>query len=112
MHMIQKTFPTYEYDHTEDSETQFRLLPEDAVYDTSFVDRQYRRDTYWDKDPNDQGILDNKDNHNKPTDQVESNHFVTHSHVSDAVPCALTDLWTVNPQLLDTTQLRGFSHRP
>ena len=45
MHMIHKTFPTYEYDCTDNFETQFRPLPDGVAYDTYFVDPQYGRDS-------------------------------------------------------------------
>ena len=56
MHMIHKTLPTYEYDYTNNFDTQFRPLPEVAAYDTYFVDPQYARDPYWDEDLYDQTI--------------------------------------------------------
>ena len=40
MHMIHKTIPTYEYDYTENFQTQFRPLPEAVAYDTYFADPQ------------------------------------------------------------------------
>ena len=50
MQMIHKTLPTYEYDYTDNFETQFRPLPEVVAYDTYFVDPQYGFDPYWDED--------------------------------------------------------------
>ena len=50
MHMIHRTLPTYEYDYTDNFETQFRHLPEVVAYDTYFVDPQYGHDPYWDED--------------------------------------------------------------
>ena len=49
MHMIHKTLPTYEYDYTDNFETQFRPLPEVVAYDAYFVDPQYGLDPYWDE---------------------------------------------------------------
>ena len=46
MHIIHKTLPTYEYDYTDNFETQFRPLPEVVAYNTYFVDRQYGLDPY------------------------------------------------------------------
>ena len=54
MHMIQKTFPTYEYDYTDNFDTQFRPLPEVVAYDAYFVDPQYGFDPYWDEEIYDQ----------------------------------------------------------
>ena len=45
-HMIHKTLLTYEYDSTDNFETQFRGLPEVVAYDTYSVDRQYGLDPY------------------------------------------------------------------
>ena len=41
MHIIHKIFPTYEYDYTDNFDTQFRPLPEVVAYDAYFVDPQY-----------------------------------------------------------------------
>ena len=41
MHIIHKTFPTYEYDYTDNFDTYFRPLPEVVAYDPYFVDPQY-----------------------------------------------------------------------
>ena len=41
MHMIHKTFQTYQHDYTDNFDTQFRPLPEVVAYDTYFVDPQY-----------------------------------------------------------------------
>ena len=38
MQMVQKMFPTYEHDNTEDFETQFGPLPEIIAYDIYIVD--------------------------------------------------------------------------
>ena len=63
MHMIHKKFSTIEHDHTKDFNTQFTLL----AYDKCFVDPQCGRNRYWDYDLYDQGKLENKSNHKKPT---------------------------------------------
>ena len=49
MHMILKTFPTCEYDYTDNFETQFKTLPEVFAYDTYFVDPQKGHDPYWEE---------------------------------------------------------------
>ena len=46
MHMIHKTFLTYEYDYTDNFDTQYRPLPEVVAYDVYFVDPQYGFDPY------------------------------------------------------------------
>ena len=33
MHIIHKSFPTYEYDYTDNFDTQYRPLPEVVAYD-------------------------------------------------------------------------------
>ena len=53
-----------------------------------------------------------KDTYNKPNDQIESDDLITDSHVSDALRYAVIDLWTVNPQLPDTSPLPKFQPRP
>ena len=50
MHVIHKTFPTYEYDYTDNFDTQFRPVPEVVAYDPYFVDPQYGFDPYWDEE--------------------------------------------------------------
>ena len=114
MHMIHKTLPTYEYDYTDNFDTQFRPLPEVVAYDVDFVDPQYGFDPYWDEDLCDPDKLQYKDTYNKPNDndQIEYDDLITDAHVSDALRYALIDLWTVNPHLPDTSALPNFQPRP
>ena len=112
MLIIHKNFPTYEYDYTDNFETQFRPLPEIVAYDAYFVDPQYGFDPYWDEELYDQDKLEYKDTYNKPSDQIECDDLITDAHVSDALPYALIDLWTVNPHLPDTSALPNFRPRP
>ena len=112
MHMIHKALSTYEYDYTDNFETQFGPLPEVVAYDTYFVDSQYGFDPYWDEDLYDQDKLEYKDIYNKPNDQIESDDLITDAHVSDALRYALIDLRTVNPRLPDTSALPNFQWRP
>ena len=112
MHIIHKTLPTYEYDYTDNFDTHFRPLPEVVAYDPYFVDPQYGFDPYWDEEIYDQGKLEEKDTYNKPNDQIESDDLSTDAHVSDALRYAVIDLWTVNPQLPDTSPLPNFRPRP
>ena len=112
MHIIHKIFPTYEYDCTDNFDTQFRPLPEVAAYDAYFVDPQYGFDPYWDEEIYDQDKLEYKDTYNKPNDQIECDDLITDAHASDALRYALTDLWTVNPHLPDTSTLPNFPPRP
>ena len=60
MHIIHKTFPTYEYDYTDIFDTQFRPLPEIVAYDTYFVDPQCGLDPYCDEDLHDKDKLEYK----------------------------------------------------
>ena len=112
MHIIQKNFPTYEYEYTDNFETQFRPLPEAVAYDTFFVDPQYGLDPYWDEELYNQDQLEDKDTYIKPNDQIECDDLITDAHVSDALRYALIDLWTVNPHLPDTSALPNFRPRP
>ena len=110
--MIHKTLPTYEYHYTDNFETQFRPLPEVVAYDTHLIEPQYGLDPYWDEDLYDQDKLEYKDTYNKPNDQIESDDLTTDAHVSDALRYALIDLWTVKPQIPDTSALPNFQPRP
>ena len=112
MHMIHKTLPTYNYNYTNNFDTQFRPLSEVVAYDAYFVDPQYGFDPYWDEEIYDQDKLEYTDTYNKPNDQIESDDLITDAHVSDALRYALTDLWTVNPHLPDTSALSEFPQRP
>ena len=112
MHIIHKTLPTYEYDYTDNFDTHFRPLPEVVAYDPYFVDPQYGVDPYWDEELHDQDKLDDNDTYNKPNDQIEYDDLITDAHVSDALRYAVIDLWTVNPQLPDTSPLPNFRPRP
>ena len=112
MHMIQKQLATYEYDYTDNFDTQFRPLPEVVAYDAYFVDPQYEFDPYWDKEIYDQSKLEYKFVYNKPNDQIECDDLIMDAHVSDVLRCALIDLWTVNPHLPDTSALPNFRPRP
>ena len=112
MHIIHKTLPTYEYDYTDNFDTHFRPLPEVVAFDPYFVDPQYGFDPYWDEEIYDRGKLEYKDTYNKPNDQIESDDLITDAHVSDALRYAVIDLWTVNPQLPDTSPLPNFRPRP
>ena len=111
-HIIHQIFPTYEYDYTDNFETQFRPLPEVVAYDAYFVDPQYGFDPYWDEELYDQDKLEYKDTYNKPNDQTECDDLITDAHVSDALRYALIDLWTVNPHLPDKSALPNFRPRP
>ena len=112
MHIIHKNFPTYEYDYTDNFDTQFRPLPEVVAYDAYFVDPQYGFDAYWDEELYDQDKLEYKVIYNKPNDQIECDDLITDAHVSDALRHALIDLWTVNPQLPGTSAIPNFRARP
>ena len=112
MHMIHKTLPTYEYDYTDNFDTQFRPLQKVVAYDTYFVDPQYGLDPYWDENLNDQDKLVYNDTYNKPSDQIESDDLSTDAHVSDALRYVFIDLWPVNPHLPDTSALPNFQPRP
>ena len=112
MHIIHKRFPTYEYDYTDNFDTYFRPLPEVVAYDPYFVDPQYGFDPYWDEEIYNQDKLEYKDTYNKPNNQIESDDLITDAHVSDALRYAAIDLWTVNPQLPDTSPLPNFRSRP
>ena len=112
MHMIQKTLPTYKHDYTDNFETQFRPLPEVVAYDAYFVDPQYGLDPYWDEELYDQNKLEYKNTYKRPNDEIECDDLTTDVHVSDALRYALIDLWTVNPQLPDTSALSNFPPRP
>ena len=92
MQIIHKLFPTYEYDYTDNFDTQFRPLPEAVAYDAYFVDPQYGFDPYWDEELYDQDKLEYKDTYNKPNDQIECDDLITDAHVSDALRHALIDL--------------------
>ena len=61
MHIIHKTLPTYEYDYTDNFDTQLIPLPEVVAYDAYFVDLQYGFDPYWDQEIYDQDKLEYKD---------------------------------------------------
>ena len=112
MHIFHKIFPTYEYDYTDNFDTQIRPLPEVAAYDAYLVDPEYGFDPYWDEEIYDQDKLEYKDTYNKPNDQIECDDLITEAHVSDALRYALIDLWTVNPHLPDTSTLPNFPPRP
>ena len=112
MHIIQKTLPTSKFDDTDNFDTHFRPLPEVVAYDPYFVDPQYGFDPYWDEEKYDQDKLEYKDTYNKPNDQTKSDDLITDAHVSDALRYAVIDLWTVNPQLPDTSPLPNFRPRP
>ena len=112
MHIIHKTLPTFEYDYTDNFDTHFRPLLEVIAYDPYFVDPQYGFDPYWDEEIYDPDKLEYKDTYNKPNDQIESDDLITDAHVSDALRYAVIDLWTVNPQLPDTSPLPNFRPRP
>ena len=105
-HMISKLLPTYEYDYRDNFETQFSPLPEVVACP------QYGLDPYWDEDLYDQDKLEYKDTYNKPNAQIESDDLITDAHVTDALRYSLSDLWTVNPHLLDTSALPNFRPRP
>ena len=112
MHIFHKTLPTYEYDYTDNFDTHFRPFPEVVAYDPYFVDPQYGLDAYWDEEIYDQEKLEYKDTYNKPNDQIESDDLIADAHVSDALRYAVIDLWTVNPQLPDTSSLPKIRQRP
>ena len=111
MHMIHKTLPTDQHDYIDNFDTQFRPFPEVVAYDTYFFDPQYGLEPFWDEDLYDQEKLEYKDTYNKPNGQFESDDLVTDSNVLDALRYALMDLWTVNPQLPDTSALLTFQQR-
>ena len=93
-------------------DTHFRPLPEVVACDPYFVDPQYGIDPYWDEEIYDQDKLEYKDTYNKPSDQIECDDSITEAHVSDALRYAVIDLWTVNPQLPNTSPLPNFRPRP
>ena len=56
--------------------------------------------------------MEYKDTYNKVKDQSHCDDLITDAHVSDALRDALIDLWTVSPQLLDTSALPNFQPTP
>ena len=56
--------------------------------------------------------MEYKDTYNKLSNQIECDDLITDAHVSDALRYAVIDLWTVNPQLPDTSPLPNFRPRP
>ena len=56
--------------------------------------------------------MEYKDTYNKPNDQIESDDLIRDALVSDALRYAVIDLWTVNPQLPDTSTLPNFRPGP
>ena len=110
--MTHKTFPTYDYEYTDNFDTHFRPLPEVVYYDAYFVDPQYGFDPYWNEELYDQHKLEYTDTYNKANEQIEKDDLITDAHVSDALRYALIDLWTVNPHLPDTSALPNFQSRP
>ena len=48
------------------------------------------------------------DKYNKPNDQIEDDDLITGAHESDVIRKALIDIWTVNPQLPDTSSIPNF----
>ena len=92
MHIRHKTLPTYEYDYTDNFDTQFRPLAGVVAYDAYFVDPQYGFDHYWDEEIYDQDKLEYNDAYNNPNDQIECDDLITDAHVSDALRYALIDL--------------------
>ena len=69
-------------------------------------------DPYWDEEIYDQDNLEYKDTYNKLNDQIECDDLITDAQVSDALRYAVIELWTVNPQLPDTSPLPNFRPRP
>ena len=112
MHIIHNIFPTYEYDYTDNFDTQFRPIPEVVAYDAYFVDPQYGFDPYWDEEIYDQDTLEYKDTYNNPNNQIEKDDLITDADVSDTLRYALIDLRTVNQHSPDTSALANFPPRP
>ena len=55
--------------------------------------------------------MEYKGTYNKPNDQFENDYWITDAYASNALRYALTDLWTVNPPLADTSSLPNFQPR-
>ena len=112
MHIIHKTLPKDEYDYTDNCDTHFRPFPEVVAYDSYYFDPQYGIDPYWDEEFFDQDKLEYNDIYNKPSDQIKFDDLITDAHVSDLLRYALIDLWTLNPDIPDTSALPNFQPRP
>ena len=56
--------------------------------------------------------MEYKINYNNPNDPIENNDFIRDSHVSNAPRYATFGLWTVTPQLGDTSPLPNIQPRP
>ena len=69
-------------------------------------------DPYWDDDFYDQEKLEFKNNFDRSPEQNEGDGVITDSHVSEKLRYVLIDLWTVNPQLLNTSPLPNFRPPP
>ena len=54
--------------------------------------------------------MEYRDTYKKPKDQIESDSLITDAHVSEALPYALIDLWTIKPHLPDISLLPN--HQP
>ena len=68
--------------------------------------------TVGNEDLYDQNKLGYKDTHTKPNDQIESDDLITDSNITASFQYALIDLWTVNPQVPDTSPKPNFPPRP
>ena len=101
--MIHEAFLTKEHDYRECFHTKTRPRPDLGVYDTNFVDPQIGRDPSWDGDLNQQVNLEYEHNHIERSDRIKSNNLIRDSYVTYVLQYALFSLWTVNPQIPDTS---------
>ena len=86
----------------------FQFLPDIAENEPHFIDHYHQRDPYWSDDPFGQQTLDFGHISNKSTEQIEDDDIITDSHELDQLRYSLTDIWTVNPLLPNTSLLPTF----
>ena len=110
-HLIKKVFHTHHNTVKQNIPTLFRTSPEMPYFQRKFNDPEYQLDIYWDDHLYDEENFEFNNNLDKSPEQFGKDHIVTKSHVSYKLRDPNFDLWTVNPQIPNTSPLSNFRPR-
>ena len=108
MHLNKKEIPTHHITAKRNTPTVFRLLLEVSEWEPLFIEPHHQRKLYWKNDLLVQKKLEDNHNFNKPPEQIENDDINTVSQISGNSRCPSINIWTVNPQLPNTSAKPNF----
>ena len=82
--VILKTLPQKQNHFLQNLHSTFRQSPQTENSEGNYIYQQYGFNPYWEDHIYNQDNLENRHNHEKPTEQIEVDNIIDVSHVSHA----------------------------